>query len=46
MVGLSVIPIGVELLRARRKGGEPEERDERYDDQAERDEVERKAFGA
>jgi membrane-associated protein len=45
VVGLSVIPIGVELLRARRKGGEPEERDARYDEQAERDEVERKAFG-
>ncbi|KQR08364.1 VTT domain-containing protein [Cellulomonas sp. Leaf334] len=46
VVGLSVVPIGVELLRARRKGAEPEERDERYDDQTERDEVERKAFGA
>lgn len=46
VVGLSVIPIVVELWKARRKGAEPEERDERYDDQAERDEVERKAFGA
>jgi len=46
VVGISVIPIGVELLKARRRGGLPEERDERYDEQAERDEVERKAFGA
>ncbi|MBO3083250.1 VTT domain-containing protein [Cellulomonas fengjieae] len=46
VVLVSVIPIGVELLKARRKGGEPEERDERYDEQSERDEVERKAFGA
>ena len=46
VVLVSVIPIAVELLRSRRKGDEPVERDPRYDDQAERDEVERKAFGA
>lgn len=50
VVAVSVIPIGVELLRARRKAkaGESLEgpRDERYDEPAERAEVERKAFDA
>ncbi|ROS31779.1 VTT domain-containing protein [Cellulomonas sp. PhB150] len=50
VVAISVIPIGLELLRARRKAkaGESLEqpRDERYDEPHERAEVERKAFDA
>ncbi|WP_456845600.1 VTT domain-containing protein [Cellulomonas sp. P5_C6] len=50
VVFISVAPVLVEVWRKRRraKAGLPadEGRDERYDEQAERDEVERKAFGA
>jgi len=53
VVFASVVPVLVELWRKRRKdraaaaAGHPvTERDERYDEQAERDAVERKAFGA
>ena len=47
---MSVVPVLIEVWRKRRhqKTGEITEdgRDLRYDEQAERDEVERKAFGA
>jgi membrane-associated protein len=50
VVLISVLPVIVEVWRGRRrvKAGLPpdEGRDERYDEQAERDAVERKAFGA
>src|SRR3954452_22351768 len=51
VVFISVLPVLVEVWRARRKEKKAGpvstvDRDERYDDQAERDEVERKAFGA
>jgi membrane-associated protein len=50
VVLMSVVPVLVEVWRKRRqqKTGQvtDEGRDERYDEQAERDEVERKAFGA
>ena len=50
VVFFSVLPIIVEVWRKRRRAkkglGVAEERDERYDEQAERDAVEKKAFGA
>ncbi|MEZ0447112.1 DedA family protein [Cellulomonas sp. ICMP 17802] len=50
VVLISVLPVIIEVWRKRRRdkaGLPPEaERDERYDEQAERDAVERKAFGA
>jgi membrane-associated protein len=50
VVFFSVVPILVEVWRKRRRAkkglGVTEGRDERYDDQSERDAVEKKAFGA
>ncbi|MEN0130467.1 MAG: VTT domain-containing protein [Brevundimonas sp.] len=50
VVFFSVLPILVEVLRKRRRAkkglGMAETRDERYDEQSERDDVEKKAFGA
>ena len=50
VVFISVVPVLIEVWRKRRreKAGLPADdgRDERYDEQAERDEVERRAFGA
>ena len=50
VVFMSVIPIVIEVLaqapQGARRGELPRRRDARYDEQAERDEVERKAFGA
>ncbi|WP_456823511.1 VTT domain-containing protein [Cellulomonas sp. P5_E12] len=50
VVFISVVPVLIEVWRKRRreKAGLPADdgRDERYDEQSERDEVERKAFGA
>ncbi|WP_028045306.1 DedA family protein [Cellulomonas sp. URHE0023] len=50
VVLFSVLPIFVEVWRKRRRArkglGVADERDARYDEQSERDEVEKKAFGA